>query len=150
MKNIHYNRFHFWGTGLNKKLFQKFYSGYTGIDLFGRSFIGISVNDNNVVKYFKKDSIETERLIELFLYIVHWKFLISLFNISYIGNIKKYRSFSDKESKWYNGYTGIKIFDAKFIGFNISDNVYPDERYVWVFFHLFGFIFSVDLIGKVE
>jgi hypothetical protein len=152
MKTLHYNKFHFWGHEYHKNYFSKWYVGYFGLKLFGRKFIGIFLNDNNVVTDFKSRPFKTKRVISLILYIVHWILELNLleFNKSkYLGNIRKETDF-ERTYHWYEGFTGFIFFGIKFLGVSITDNIFDNDRSVWIFLYIFGFTFSIDIIGIVE
>jgi hypothetical protein len=153
VKSLHYDRFHFWGSEYRKPLFKKWYDGYTGFYIFNRKILGLWLQDRNLVVNFKKRPFETKRIIDLTLYIVHWIFIINLLEVNkskYIGNIKKETHF-ERNYHWYEGFTGIKILNLKFMGFSITDgNTQENDRYIWIFLYIFGFTFSIDIIKIVE
>jgi hypothetical protein len=153
MKSYHNKWFHFWGSEYKKKYFQKWYDNYTGINLFGRELLGFWVRDSHFVVDFKSRPFKTKRDLKLILYIVHWVFNINLLNINkskYSGSIKKKNNFPDSKVHWYEGYIGLIILGVKFLGFSISDKIYDDGRSSWIFVYIFGFTFSIDIIGRLE
>lgn len=141
-----FNYLHLWGFTYRKKYFNKWYDGFTGIKLFEKTQFGFWLRDSNRVVDFKTKPFKTERLLKLFIYIVHNNYSINLLNLSkskFEGNI-----YINEKDYWYEGYTGIIILDYKFIGFNIFDKIYENGlKSNIVFLYLFGLEIS---IGKFE
>lgn len=77
LKNFKFN-LEYWGYQFQKKYgLQKRYTGFYGIMLANRKFIGLSISDNNIVINLK--TMETKRNITLYIYVWFYLFSVDLY-----------------------------------------------------------------------
>jgi len=127
-------KLYYWGTVFHKRYFGKWYDGYTGLSVFGADFMGLRINDNIVLTNPRED-LRTKRQVLIYITILFAYIVINLFNItkSRYGGLYY---LCHGNSKWYNGYSGLNIFDKKILGISISTSS------IW--FYMFGLLISID------